>query len=469
MPNSPSRPEDALDTFSPFINGAILALYFTVTQVVTTNDKLCAAICILIAGGFFFYNYYLMGRPIFLKRSPGRYLGAAFLILNAVLLTWGTFSSDGLKPWIAIFVIQLLSVAMPVSLLSIYGTSFIKKSLLTIALFFIWFGIINLAASVLGYSKVEMTERETKYTSHFIAGGFRYQTPLYSSWQVSGMLRWAVPLTMAYLIFTKFKDKLFSICLTVFFIVGTAVMVLVDYRAAVFPLVGLVLWGCLLKIRLRVLACVVFFAYMFVAPVLFGVIDIGSILQQITPDWALRLAGNQKAADVFTLSGRNVMWRDAINALGEGTHMFRGDGHSYFNAYNWLSDQRPYQFLELRGERLGFHQGVLDLIFIYGLCFTFFLTIIIGWTIVRGMLAQLRPPLVKYCFTDTHFALLSLGLVGLSNCHDGFFASHNLFYIICVICCWAIWDEQAWLRRRPARPAPLNERLPARPGSGLTV
>ena len=217
MPNSPSRPEDALDTFSPFINGAILALYFTVTQVVTTNDKLCAAICILIAGGFFFYNYYLMGRPIFLKRSPGRYLGAAFLILNAVLLTWGTFSSDGLKPWIAIFVIQLLSVAMPVSLLSIYGTSFIKKSLLTIALFFIWFGIINLAASVLGYSKVEMTERETKYTSHFIAGGFRYQTPLYSSWQVSGMLRWAVPLTMAYLIFTKFKDKLFSICLTVFF------------------------------------------------------------------------------------------------------------------------------------------------------------------------------------------------------------------------------------------------------------
>ena len=441
--------------FSPFFNGWILALFFTVFQIIE-NDKLRTIACLLVAGSYFGFNYYVLKRRIFFSITPDRLLGYAFLLINAYFLSQQNAGGAGFKVAIENFTVQVLIVVMCVALVSVYGPDYAKMVFLTLALTFIWFTINNLLVDKLGFGKAELIEREKLYTSHFAGGGYRYQTVLYSAAQISGLLRWAIPLILAYIVFIRCQDRLLLFLLGIFVLLAVIVCVLVDFRSAIFPLIAFVIWFLVGKVRARVLLCGAFVVYMYLAPLLFGIVDIGALMQQITPDSILSIAGQQRASDVFTLSGRSYMWHDAFVALLEGHNIFIGDGHANFDAFPWLSDQTPFLETVKEGAHLSFHQSVLDLIFIYGLCPMVLITVIFGWTLLKGMVNQVRGPLMRYPLSNTHFALVVLGLMGIANCHDSFFTSHNWYYIICVIACWVIWDDDAWLRYWPARSASLG-------------
>lgn len=289
------------------------------------------------------------------------------------------------------------------------------KGLNHIALAIAGVGALNLVASLVGLSNPNLTERDVFFTSRVGFESFRWQSPLTSSWQFSGIARWALPVLLIYaFVIPRNLIGLAAQALSV--VLLAVVLYAVEYRAAVFPLLGGIAWLATPPI-LRNKLSLCFLAYMFIAPLLITS-EIGErLLVAAIPDWIEFFSGTS-LKQLVTFTARSEIWTAALSVLREGNLILYGQGYYQLDASTFhLTELARYGgFIQ----KISFHQGALDLIFMAG---------------IAGSLALVFIPffyLTRKCLFG-HFAkrgsqpLLALGLVALTNSHDGFFNVHLLF------------------------------------------
>ena len=257
---------------------------------------------------------------------------------------------------------------------------------------------------------------------------FRWQSPLLSAWQLSGLLRWSIPVLLVYAGHTIWNGAMHFILLLMLAIVGAYVAILCEYRAALFPLFGSMLWLALRPQRLRDIAAVCFVFYPLLAVFLFTKDEVYYALERWVPDNFYLLAGSQSIENVLSLSGRSVFWKAGIDGLLAGNHLLVGTGHSALDArdYGVATSDGIYSTLI---HKLSFHNALLDNLYIYGVTFGLFLLAIFTIGVWRLFILS-RKNLMHFNYDAASFALFSLGMLALSNCHDGFFTSHNIFYLV---------------------------------------
>jgi hypothetical protein len=86
------------------------------------------------------------------------------------------------------------------------------------------------------------------------------------------------------------------------------------------------------------------------------------------------------------------------------------------------------------GGRIAFHQGFLDLIFIYGFLPALALSVLVLTVSWRGVRQVSRNDLNSDDKQCIEWALFGIGMLGLTNMHDGFFNVHMFFYVIAIVC-----------------------------------
>lgn len=440
------------ERYRPIVNGFLIALYFAISLDLNTKRT---ATALFIAISYFIYNrsYLRTGQPANGVNgssffSPSKLFGIGLLAINVGIFSWQTISLVGTwRDGVKMLVLQSVLVVMSLRLVWLYRPRYVKSVLLTLALAFAWFAVLNLVAGRLGLENPELMEREQLFTSRYVQGSMRFQTALYSAWQISGLLRWAVPIILLCFWLKELKGLIPSLVTLGLSATGAVVIVLVEYRAAVFPFFGLLFWIIASNVKWRTLLSIGYLWYAVIALLLFGQFNISQVLVEILPNWVQKIGGDQDIADMASLSGRDKIWIDGASALASGKHLLFGTGHLDLDAREYVSslvERGPNAALkESTFQRVSFHQGVLDILFIYG---SIPGSIIVGallWTSVSGVflvwnLKGWRGQLAW--FSDVEFALLALGMVGLSNCHDGFFVGNNFFYFVTIVSCWAISD-----------------------------
>ncbi len=303
--------------------------------------------------------------------------------------------------------------------------------LITLSIAFVWFGVGNFLADQLGLDPGIFDERRGIYQSRFEEGESRWIAPFYSSAQLSSLLRWALPV-LAFWISGRqmgWAQRLFAggIALVLIYLLR-----IIEFRAAAFPMLGFMLWRLIPTYRFRGILNGLFVSYMFVAPLIFTNSTFRNLLEQAVPDFVLRMAGKQDVTGLVSLTDRTEIWDAGIDSLREGNYLFYGKGHVFLDAYSQTSFADP--LAGQVGGRIAFHQGFLDLIFIYGLIPALLLSSVILVLTWRGVGLLSRKDLNDEQKQRIEWALFGLGMLGLSNMHDGFFNVHQFFYVIAVVC-----------------------------------
>lgn len=290
--------------------------------------------------------------------------------------------------------------------------------LLAMTVAFICLG--NQVADILGIGSEYLKSREAFWASRYLEGSFRWQSPLLSSWQLSGQGRWALPLLLVPLLARGSRRVALTAFLPLAAVVAVA-LVRIEFRAAVFPLLGFIGWSLCKGQRLRGVLAAGMYAYMIAAPFIFGSPTFLNLAERLIPEFIIRLSG-ASLENILSLTERTTLWLLALEDLTAGHTLLSGQGYygldaSIFGAWDLGG------LAELIA-KYSFHQGFLDLCFIFG---SFWATLLIlGVGLSFRTLGQPPPPLLS----PRSLGWLSLGLIGLSNCHDGFFTPNFMFFTI---------------------------------------
>lgn len=317
-----------------------------------------------------------------------------------------------------------------------FGRRFILPTLTTVALGCAWFAWLNLAAGLLGVSDARVEAREVLYESWYVEGSFRWQSPLISAGPLSGMLRFAVPI-LIFILWSNRRSKRWTLHgIYLFALIGSSIaLVRVEYRNGFIPIAGLLLWLVLPTENSKRIAILGFTSYALLAPFLWTNDAFLRFTVDSVPEFLLRILGRQDFSQVTVLSGRVDVWKDGLEALLHGTHFLVGTGQAALNSaeYSASADVLLSYYDPSIVSRIDFHQGFLDLLFIYGVLPAASLAGLILVAVIRRLRA--KPALGAAHNFDTNLALLCMGLVWLSNAHDGYFSGSNLF---CALICYAL-------------------------------
>jgi hypothetical protein len=412
-------------------NAAFLGLYLALLSISYGSTR-TAILTTGLAGSFLL----LSGGQNWLRRilqtwSQPRYRWlAALLLLNWLLLLVEPLQSEGFvygaKSAVLEFLLLLFLAHLPV----IYGPTSLKSVLMTLVLGFIFFGLINLIASKLGLGNEYFLQRTDLYVSRFNEGGSRWAAPLWSSWQLSGLLRWAAPV-LAFVLVQSGELSLFQRAfLAAAFVIMAYLLLIIEFRAALFPIVGWALWQITPTRSAKAVLCSGWVAYVFITPIVWTNQEMLGFVERAVPDSLLGLAGNQDFASVLSLSQRTEIWAAGIDSLLAGNYTLLGVGHSHLNAYEQSAFIETSAASIAQGGRSGFHQGFLDLIFIYGLVPSVLFGLWLANTCWNS-LQRFRARGIKTLeFKELDLAFFCLGMVALSNCHDGFLNVNQFFFYI---------------------------------------
>jgi hypothetical protein len=412
------------------LNGFILGIFVTCT--VFKSGKVIVFSSLLFIG-FTILNLPKGGFSAVSKDwfSRKTWIGSAFILFNLLVVTAEQWREIGggfaLKGMILEGQLLLLLAIMG----SRYGIGRPEPFLKTIAMAFVWFGLGNLLADQLGLDPGIFDERRGIYESRFAEGEFRWIAPFYSSAQLSSLLRWALPVLALALLSKQSRWGQKSVLLLLA-LPAAYLLKIIEFRASIFPLLGFVLWRSLPSYRTRGILSGAFLSYMFAAPLIFTSADFRSVLEQVVPDFVLRIAGKQDVTGLVSLTDRTEIWEAGIESLRAGNYLFYGKGHVYLDAYSQsgLADPMTDQL----GGRIAFHQGFLDLIFIYGFLPALALSVLVLTVSWRGVRQVSRNDLNSDDKQCIEWALFGIGMLGLTNMHDGFFNVHMFFYVIAIVC-----------------------------------
>ena len=216
------------------------------------------------------------------------------------------------------------------------------------------------------------------------------------------------------------------------------VLIKVEFRAAAMPLMFAMGWMAIPWHRLRVLACVGAILYVFGAPFLFTSMSVRSFLINNIPDWVSGALG-QNFQELATLSERSAIWQQGLDLLFEGKYFLLGQGQ-----YGLDAEKDGYVMPnanETAGlfRRISYHQGVLDLFFIYGSCFASILCVLLLLVVGRGAYALFNRGHRGRVYDDCGLAMFCLAVTAITNSQDGFLAEHPFFFIIILASLDRLW------------------------------
>jgi hypothetical protein len=294
------------------------------------------------------------------------------------------------------------------------------------------FAMANFAADKLGFASAELKARENIFDSRFVEGQSRWQAPLYSSWQLSGLLRWTVP--VAFVAMASAALRQLSVQAAAFgmlVLTGSYIMVKVEYRFGFLPLAFAGAWLVVRNARLRAPLVLGGLLLPFVIPVFLPVPAVQEFLITYIGE-PLSLALGQDATGIATMSNRAPMWEEAWKAIFEGECFWIGRGQYSLDAsmeigFENFSDDSMFR-------RMGFHQGLLDFVFMYGLVACLVLAFVFLRRSLTGLARYWASRGDNDIVSTRSLALLVLAVIGISNSADGFFLENNWTLIGLIAC-----------------------------------
>jgi hypothetical protein len=408
-------------TFDAVLTGLTLGVYFALIQQKSTYILIAAyglaVVCLVRNAGLLRRNF---------RISFVGWLAVCVMSVNVAIISTQKANQFGVADGLKTACSEIFLIAIVLQILFGFGGRAIRPVLVTLATAFAVFGLLNLLADSIGFGSELLVDRTEFYLSRYAEGRNRWQAPLYSSWPLSGLLRWAMPILV--ILAVKFQRSFQSRLVFVLGIAAAAwILVLCEFRASALPMVGACVWLLARSTRARAVLSSSYLCYAVLAPLMFYGPQFPNLLEAIIPDAILSLAGNQDIEGILSLTGRTDWWRVGVDALISGQSLWLGQGHVNFDAGYFVG---PVAGLDAQlFDRISFHQGFLDVIFIYGL--------VPALIMVGGLLTITARTVWSLCFRrpgidqELSLALFSLGMVGLSNCHDGFFVDNSFFYLIC--------------------------------------
>lgn len=429
---------------SATVNSILIGTYYALIQ---GQKILWLALALLCLGVFFLLTSKGEGRDVghaVWKWSAAFYTGVGLLLLNLTIR--GVQGAVSLSLRVAI--VQVLTeaglLAMILQVMRRTVPNYIRPTLVTIAMALAWFALLNVVISSIGVSGVSAelyAARSEGSVSRYDLGGSRWQSLIYSSGQLSGLLRWSFPM----LLLALHREGGRRAPVRSWLPLGIALLLTAwvlrkcEYRSSMFPTIGAVLWWVAGSSKLRTLLPVSFVTYAVAAPWLFTNDWFMRVFETGMPDWVVELAGTQDLTSILSLSGRLELWDLGNELLRSGKYFWFGQGHELLNVGNDYNLE-GVDFRLFR--RLSYHHAVYEILFIYG---TVLGVILLGgfvWGVFRATGLALRAKLLPSADRDLECALFSAGMVGLTNCHDGTFVTHDFFYLICIISLTAFADAR---------------------------
>jgi hypothetical protein len=387
---------------------------------------------LIIAGLILVINQQAGGKAASLFRGKGSLFKAGLLLIgiNMVVTLWQRAATEGLMVPAILCINESLFLGSLILVSTGSQENWLFNLLKAFTGMLIYFSVANLMAERVGFGFDYLTDRTAVFESRLGDKSFRWQTPLYSAWQMSGLLRVSLPLSIMFAVQRRHRRLEAA-----FWLVGAVIMAFVmkriEYRAAVIPTLFL---GGLLLLRNQAWRCTLGFGaviYAFAAPLILPSESVQKVLLDLLPD-SLETSLGQRLQEIVTFSGRTEIWKHAIRNLMDGSHFFLGEGQYNLDCSKDLGAEMVVVSDLFR--RISFHQGAIDIFYIYG---TFFAGILCGcllWGVWRGFgnLCSLR--LQPFTEHQEMLALLTIALVAIANAHDGFFVEHNIFYLVVAAC-----------------------------------
>lgn len=318
--------------------------------------------------------------------------------------------------------------------------------LTTIAVGFAGAAALNYASSLAGYSPAEAEMVAVEFTSNYRASEYRWISPLTNHWQLSGVLRWAVPVLLL-VSFPAYFKRSWIMGAAIFAALGATSFVLVklEYRGAMLPLGYALLWvavkGSLARQGLTLAAL----GYFVAAPFLWASTATLGVLERIVPDWATAVLGTQQDfVNMIYLSGRVTLYR-MVMASWDSFPVWIGMGQLKYDGVDIIGIPLGWESRMARFVSLPLHQSFLDLLAIYGMALGLVITGYMLWALVRLCRAT------RWRRREAETALLSAGVTFVSLAHDSFLKEDNGFFIILAA---TLGCGLALLPRPPAAPEP---------------
>lgn len=421
---------------------AVAILMLLVTTPVTIAAGVAAAAVVL---GMTYRDANLRGVRVVTQLPPAarKWLGMALVLLGITLVSiiYQNADDQGLK-WAMMTAVAhalIVSVLLVPCLAQPDAGPF--RWLVSTASMVAAMYLLNLVADAAGFGFESLRAREQFWGSRYIEGGYRWQSPLISSWQLSGLGRWAVAVLVAGILFVHRRRW------PMYLLVGWVLVIAygsvkLEYRAAVFPLLAMLGWLAVVRRDLRGWLAASAIAYTAAAPFLFGTDYFTEILRESIPTSVTRLLGDSDE-NVLSLSGRTDIWAMALDRLGEGDYLVFGQGFVNLDA-SW-TEALDLSFMDFEITKYSFHQGFLDLLYMTGtLPGTLIFFSGLFYVVRFGPFSResgVKPSLLVS--DDRSLSLLALAMVAVANSHDGFLNSHLVFPSIMVMCA-------AGLAMRPA-------------------
>jgi hypothetical protein len=239
--------------------------------------------------------------------------------------------------------------------------------------------LLNVVAELAGVSIALYSERTEVIGSRYKDGGFRWQSPLFSSWQLSGLARWAGPAGII-LGIGVLKSKVERFLAVGYICTILLVLVRVEYRAALIPFSFVPFWYFIKSSRFRRIGCVMVIIYTLAAPWIYSSYIVHDVVEAILPEALVRMAGTTRE-QIATMSERTDLWSAATEYLQSGEYFWRGQGLLGLDAsFLAVIDTSVYEGLI---ERYSFHQGALDVLYIFGTLGGGLLIILLLWTVLH--------------------------------------------------------------------------------------
>lgn len=363
--------------------------------------------------------------------------GICLIAVNAAIQLWQRQAAEGIMGALLSCTHDLCIVA---SLLAVYLSPCDRPFIQCLMVFCSMsslFGVVNLGADQLGIGVAGLTDRAEFFDSRMSQGEKRWQSPLYSSWQLSGLMRVATPLVLHFAlacwVSAQRRSAIVWACLG-----ATSLWVLwrVEFRAALVPMMALSLTMAIPSRawRRRTLAAAI--VYPLLAPLLFTSPAVQSLLISILPDELAFLLG-QDLEGIVTQSNRTAIWEIGMQYLLSGAHLLLGQGHFLLDC-SPIAGDIVVNYSDLF-RRISFHQAVLDHLFIYGtLAGTCILTSFYA-ALAYGIFNVKWPGGKGMMETEGEIALVFLALVAVANSHDGFLVEGNHLYVMIAIAVNSLW------------------------------
>lgn len=459
-----TRPNEAYwaDFVRALITGGLLACQYALSTMPRRSFLAANFACCVVA--FFVNNRLRPGRDgrAAMPRSLMLVGGIGLLLINELIIGYQRMADMGFMSSAVLTAHELAMLATVWVAGRERGREFLRPVLLTLASAFVLYGFINVAADVVGFAVAGLKEREEVFASRYVEGEYRWQSPLTSSWQLSGIVRWAAALLVwvAFGAYQRRAWKEFAVS-TAMVLFSGYILVRTEYRfaaATIALVVGLIV---VRSPRARAGLCAAAVLYPFLVPFLFAsnplrefaVESFGELFSAIL---------RQSPEEWITLSGRSEIWEQAMPVLFSDKYLFLGQGHYNLDA----AIDAPGDFFvssELF-RRMSFHQGVLDLFFIYGTLVAALLCALVVYVAFVGVRAVGRSSSARPVHPLTLFALVNLAIVAIANAHDGFLLEHNFFYVTTIASLHWLWMQRNALTR-PKLPRPTFAQPQLRPQS----